>query len=166
MRKKWNRYIASIVILSLLGCGSLKEAKVIITKEYVINPNWDKVDNAFTVTKMKDKNRLGSVNVTEATVQKLLQGLVKDTTFSFTANVTYNGEKYSKRKVYFNENNGFVWWDDINVNLSKNVLGVLQTSTWYFLGGLGEEKTLYYVYLDSIDSLHTFRVPASAWTNY
>ena len=92
---------------------------------------------------------------------------MRDTGFSYSANVKFNGEDYSKRKVYFNRDNGFLWYGNLHESSSaKKILGELQRDTWYFLGGLGEEKTLYYIYLDNLDSLHSFKIPASAWTNY
>ena len=156
-----------MLFFSLLSCIGRKEAEVTITKEYVINPNWDKVDNSFDVIKMNIKDSSDTINLKKVSSLELFKNLVEDTGFIYRASVSYNGTKYSERKVYFNRDNGFPWWGDLHKSTStKSILGELQRKTWYFLGGLGEEKTLYYVYLDSLDSLHTFRVPASDWTNF
>ena len=156
-----------MLFFSLLSCIGRKEAEVTITKEYVINPNWDKVDNSFDVIKMNIKDSSDTINLKKISSLELFKNLVEDTGFIYRASVSYNGTKYSERKVYFNRDNGFLWWGDLHKSTStKSILGELQRKTWYFLGGLGEEKTLYYVYLDSLDSLHTFRVPASDWTNF
>jgi hypothetical protein len=145
------------------GC---KEKEVTITKNYVINPYWDKIDNSFDVIRMKLKNS-NNIDVKNTSSSEVLRELEEDTSFVYRASVKYNGEDYSKRKVYFNEDNDFLWWGDLhNSSSTKKVLGKLQKNTWYFLAGLGKEKTLYYVFVDSLDNLHTFRVPASAWTNY
>lgn len=154
-------------LVSFMGC---REDKVTITKEYVINPSWDKISNSFTITKMKIKDSGESLELNNVSSQQLLWKLVEDTSFSFTSNVKFNGEGYVKRKVYFNKYNGFVWRKPPDIDPSRNItfetIGDLKQNTWYFLGGLGKEKTLHYIYLDSADSLHIYRVDASAWTNY
>lgn len=160
-------YLAGIIFLMILT-ESCKEKEVIITKDYVINPYWDKVDNSFTVTKMIFRDRGDNINLKNASASELLGKLVEDTSFSLVTNVKYNGEDYSKRKVYFNQYNGFSWGklNDRHSNYVQETVGQLQQDTWYLLGGLGDEKTLYYLCLDTLDSLHTVKVPASAWTNY
>ena len=160
-----------IVILFFLllasSCLEWKEKSVTITKDYVINPYWDKVDNSFDVIRMKLKNRYDTFDLKKITSSKLLQKLEQDTSLIYRASVDFNGVDYYERKVYFNRNNGFLWWSDLHKsNSAKKVLGKLQQETWYLLLGLGRPRTLYYVYLDSRDSLHTFKVPASSWTNF
>lgn len=164
-------YFTALIVSILLTCVRCKEKEVTITKDYVINPYWDKIDNSFTVAKMRLKDTSNNIiKPNNVTSQKLLRKLVKDTSFSFTANVKYNGEEYVKRKIYFNRHNGFLWRKPPNIDPSRNIkfntIGELQQNSWYFLGGLGSEKTLYYVYIDSLDNLHIFKVPSSAWTNY
>jgi hypothetical protein len=113
---------------------------------------------------LKDSNGLDLKNVSPP---ELLRKLVKDTSFVYRASVNYNGTKYSERKVYFNRDNGFLWWGDLHKSSStKRILGKLQQDNWYLLGGLSNVKTLYYIYIDSLDSLHSFEVPAAYWTNY
>lgn len=150
---------------AITGC---QEAEVTITKDYVINPNWDEIVNSFEVKRMIFKVADDSINPQKTTPPELLNKLVEDTGFSFTSNVKYNGEKYSDRKVYFNRYNGFSWWkfNDIHSNYKQETIGKLQQHTWYLLVGLSNVKTLYYLYIDSNDSLHTYKVPASYWTNY
>ncbi len=157
------------MVYILLFCVSCKEKEVVITKDYVINPYWDEIDNSFTVTKMKLKDS-NILKLKKVTPQKLLRELVKDSSFSFTANVKNDGQNYAERKVYFNKDNGFLWRKPPNIDPSRslvfNTFGDLQKKAWYFLGGLDKEKTLYYVYIDSLDKLHTFKVPSTSWTNY
>lgn len=118
--KKGITYLAgTIFLLFAFGCIGCKEAKVTITKDYVINPNWDEVDNSFQVIRMNFKSVNDSINMQKASPPELLKKLMEDTSFSYTANVKYNGEKYSKRKVYFSKDNGFVWWDDSDINIDR-----------------------------------------------
>lgn len=162
--KTYLTLMAFLVLLALVSCNG--EKAVIITKDYVINPNWDKTSNSFQVVRMKLKNSSDTINLKNASSPELLEKLEKDTNFSYMANIKYNGKEYSERKVYFKKDNGFLWLADVHDSSSgKKILGELQQETWYLFRGLGKEKTLYYVYLDSTDNLHTFRVPASAWTN-
>ena len=166
VNKNRNTYLLSIVfLLFTLSCKNWKETKITISKDYVINPNWDEVDNSLQVIIMDFKVDSDCINLQKVTIPELLKKLVEDESFSYTANVKYNGEKYYKRRVYFNRDNGFTWWAVDNKS-SKRILGELKQDTWYLLCGLSKFKTLYYVYLDSLDSLHSFKVPASYWTNY
>jgi hypothetical protein len=161
-------YFLNLMLFFFMGC---KEKEVTITKDYVVNPYWDKTDNSFIVAKMKlkDSNN-NSLNLNNITSQKLLSELVKDTSFSFTANVKYDGKRYDERKVYFSRDNDFLWRKPPNIDPSRNMvfntIGELDKRTWYFLGGLDKEKTLYYLYIDSLDKLHTFKVSSTSWTNY
>jgi hypothetical protein len=162
--KKGITYLAGTLFLMLLTLGC-KEKKVTITKDYVINPNWSEADNSFVVHRMKLKDSTQSIDLKDPSEPELYHGLIEDTSFSYTANVKYNGEDYAKRKVYFNRDNGFLWWNDLHKSSStKKILGELQQDTWYLLAGLSQFKTLYYVYLDTSDSLHVFKV--STMTNY
>lgn len=157
-------YLAGTIFLMLftLGC---KEKKVTITKDYVINPNWSEADNSFAVYRMKLKDSTQIIDLKDPSEPELYHGLIEDTSFSYTGFVEYNGEDYAKRKVYFNRDNGFLWHEDFpKSNSTKKILGELQQETWYLLAGLSQFKTLYYVYLDSSDSLHVFKV--STMTNY
>ena len=161
-----KKYLVGTLFLSLLGCLNLKEAKTIITKDYVINPNWSETNNSFVVYKMNLKDSSKSINLENATEPELYHGLIEDTSFTYYANVLYNGKKYDERKVYFNKDNGFLWHKDLHSSSStKKILGKLQQDTWYLLTGLSSiQTTLYYMYLDSLDSLHVFKV--STMTNY
>ena len=159
-----------LCLLAVFMLASCHDEEVTITKDYVINPYWDEIDNSFMVSKMKLKDGNNIINLKNATSQKLLRELVKDTSFSFTANVKYNGEKYNKRRVYFNRYNDFLWRKPPNIDQSRsiifNTIGELQQKNWYFLGGLDREKTLYYVYIDSLNNSHIYKVLSSSWTNY
>ena len=162
-----GRFITVILVLLLIGCRPYDEKEVTITKDYVINPNWDKQNNSFQITEMNLKEEVGkNINPMTATSYELLNNLVKDKGQQYFANVTYNGLDYSQRKVYFNRDNGFLWLKDLyDSNSAEKVLGSLKKETWYLLGGLSNVNTLYYVYIDSSGKLHKVRVPASDWTN-
>jgi hypothetical protein len=153
-----------VIFFMLLLTVSCKRKKVIITRDYVINPNWDEHDNSFHVVRMNLKDSSKTINLKDPSEQELYYGLVEDTNFSFSANVRYNGEKYSERKVYFNRDNGFSWWGDRYGKSKRGILGELQPETWYMLAGLSNIKTLYYVYIDSVDSFNVFTV--STMTNF
>lgn len=157
-----------LIVLFASACTGSKRKDVIITKDYVINPYWDKSDNSFAVHRMKLKNSSTTINLKDPTEPELYHGLIKDPSFSYTANVEYNGVDYSKRKVYFNRDNGFVWRRPPNIDPNRNTtfetIGELQPETWYLLAGLSKFRTLYYIYLDSSDSLHIHKV--STMTNY
>ena len=160
-------YLSLFFFLALVSLSCQERREVVITKSYVINPYWDKTANAFRVIKMNSIDSSRRVSLANCSTSDLVKKLEKDTSFAYTGNVRYNGQSYSVRKVYFGRDNGFLWWGNLyKPNSTKTILGELQYETWYLLAGLGKPKTLYYIYLDSLDSLYTFEVPASAWTNY
>lgn len=152
--------ISAIFILLAISCNESKE--VIITKDYVINPNWDKINNSFQVIRLNLKNSKDTINLRKVAQSELLKKLVEDTSFSYIANVNYNGEMFSKRKVYFNRDNGFTWWSS-DINSNKNKLGELQKNTWYLLAGLSKYRTIYYINIDTYDSVHCFKIMTSNW---
>ncbi|MDO5655050.1 MAG: hypothetical protein Q4G27_02800 [Flavobacteriaceae bacterium] len=157
--------LLSVFLIS--SCADWKEKEVTITKDYVINPNWEeKRHNSFAVYKMKLKDSTKTIDLKDPAGTELYHGLIEDSSFSFTTNVEYNGEDYAKRKVYFNRYNDFSWGklNDMHSDYEQKILGELQPETWYLLAGLSQFKTLYYIYLDTSDSLHVYKV--SGMTNY
>ena len=162
-------YFVGIIFFLLLTTGCWNEETVTITKDYVINPNWKKefdAGNSLAVYKMKPKDSSKTIDINNPTDMELYHGLIKDTSLIYDANVKFNGTDYSKRKVYFDRDNGFLWCDlnNLHSDCERKVLGELEQETWYLLAGLSQFKTLYYVYLDTSDSLHVHKV--SGMTNY
>jgi len=153
-------YFAGAIFLLLLTTKSCwKEEAVTITKDYVINPNWDEVHNSIAVYRMKLKDSSKTIDFKDPIDKELEHWLIEDTSFSYRGFVEYNGEDYAKRKVYFNKDNGFLWWKNFpKSNSTKKVLGELQKETWYLLTGLSRHRIVYYIYLDSSDILHVFMV--------
>lgn len=161
-------FIAVLLFLYFTSsCTYFKENKVVITKEYIINPNWDEVQNYFFLYRMKLKDSTKTIDLRDPSEAELYHGLVKDPDFSFYAKVEYNGENYTKRKVYFNKDNGFLWCrsNQMHSPCNQKILGELQPGTWYLLTGLSKiSTTMHYIYIDNLDSLHVFKV--STMTNY
>lgn len=151
--------IAFILILHLSCCIDWQEKTVIITKDYLINPNWSEVDNDLKVSKMRFKDSTQRIDPKNATDFNLYNGLVKDTTLVYYGNVEYNGEEYTNRKIYFNKYNGFLWYKDLfHSEPGERTLGEFQKNTWYMLAGLSNVGTLYYLYTDSAGKFHQFKV--------
>ena len=149
-------------MLVTLGC---KEKNVTITKDYVINPNWNESENSFAVYRMMLKDSSQFIDLKDPSESELYHGLIKDTSFAYKANIKYTGESYTKRKVYFNRDNGFAWCNlnNMHSDCEQKIMGELQRNNWYLLA-LSQFKTLRYVYIDSLDSLHTYQV--NTMTNY
>jgi len=159
-------FILSLCIITTNSCNY--KDKVIITSTYIVNPEWKTNDNSVSISKMILKNDSLTIDPAKATYKDLLSKLEEDESFTFYGNVKFNGTEYGERKVYFNKPNGFYWRrpHHIDPNFSVETIGKLDTNTWYMLGGLSTEKTLYYIQINSYDSLIIIRVPASAWTNF
>ena len=92
--KKMTLIVINLLII-LTSCSLTRESDVIITKDYVINPYWDSLDNSMSISRMKMKDSTMRINLENVTSQQLLNYLETDTTFSFISNVHYNGESYS-----------------------------------------------------------------------
>lgn len=163
-------YLITLLILTSACCIGCYD-KPTITKDYVINPNWNETNNDFTIVRMKFKDDTVSISSNDSCQPDIRNKLIEDPNFYYTANVKYNGESYSKRKVYFNKDNGFMWWEwkdgsewwEGRFKSGKRVLGELERNTWYLLAGLSQFKTLYYVYIDTEGEVHYFTVMASNW---
>jgi len=151
-----------LTIIFVTSCFNFHEEDVIITKDYVINPNWDSIDNSFSIYRMLLKDTNKDINFKDPTDYELYHGLIKDSNFSFSTNIKFNGLEYSKRKVYFNKYNGFDWSRPLNMppryNSSRRELGQLNSETWYLLTGLSKLRTRFYIYIDSVDSLYIHKV--------
>jgi len=150
-------FINTIIVLSFTFTAC-REEKVIINKDYVINPNWnDSNNNVLEVVKLKLKNKNEGINPKTATITEIGKKLEEDSTFSYSADVNYNGIAFSKRKIYFNSDNGFLWLSDLhNSSTAKRILGELETDTWYLLAGLSNVRTLYYIYIDNQGNVNIF----------
>lgn len=158
------KQIIGILLILLCGCTVFSEKDVTITKDYVINPNWNEQDNSFDVVRMMLKDTINYINPKTTDYIVLSNKLTKDENFSYGANVKYDGTDYAQRKVYFNKDNGFLWWEDFHDSKStKKVLGELEKETWYLLGGLSSKGSLYYVYIDSLDKIYRFKKLTSNW---
>lgn len=154
----------SLILISLLSaCIFIQEPEPIITKDYIINPNWVKSHNSLDIFRMKLKDSTIIINLKNPSEPELYYGLLKDSSFYYSADVLYDGENFAQRKVYFNKDNGFLWWKDYYSNSNRRVLGNLSTNTWYLLLGI-QVPALYYIYIDSVSKVHTFKV--SQMTNY
>ena len=60
---KYFVYVIFAILFLLFGC---KEKDIIITNDYVINPNWNEKSNLIEITKMKYKNDYDSIDLKRA----------------------------------------------------------------------------------------------------
>jgi len=162
-----KKNLSILFVLVFFGCNPYAEEKVTITKDYVINPNWDKQSNRFDIIEMKAKKEAYSIDPLSATSFDLLHNLIENMESSYGGNVNYNSIEYSERKVYFDRDNGFTWikLNELHSDTRQSTIGSLKPKTWYLLAGLSKVNTLYYIYIDSSGKLYTIRVTASDWTN-
>lgn len=143
-------------LFMLTGCLS---NSIEITPEYIINGNWNEEANAIIITKMKVKEDSTLNPFLDLTQEEILDKLVTDSSFTFFGNVTFNGEKYTTRKVYFNEYNGFLWLRDIHgIAAGTNTIGSLLPGNWYKFSCLFTHPRYIYVYVDSAKHTHQFDV--------
>lgn len=163
MKTKWSSIChVALFVAVLCSCSS---HQIEITDEYIINPNWNTEDNSLAIHKMVSKDSTLKVDPNSISGQELFNLLIIDTSFSYRANVHFNGEKYSTRKVYFNKDNNFLWMSNpYDTNSARSILGELSKNTWYRLDGLSPSGNMYYLYLDQTGKRYVFAV--YAMTNY
>ena len=105
-----------IYVFSIPSMFRVKE--VVITRRYIINPNWRKnlPNNGVTIYKLHlaDSSRpiiVDSIFRSRDPEYDPLKVFVRDTcTWFESSNIPYNGTSFRKRKIYFDRPNGFKWW--------------------------------------------------------
>jgi hypothetical protein len=91
--------------------------KVVITRRYIINPNWSKnLPNNITIYRLQlaDSSRpiiVDSIFRSRDPEYDPLKVFVRDTCtwFFVPFEIPYNGKSFRKRKIYFDKPNGFKW---------------------------------------------------------
>lgn len=149
----------------IIGCCfifiSCLNKRIEITSDYVINENWNKRGdetggNSIAISKMKLRKDSVINPFSNLSQEEILNKLEVDSSFMFIANVKVKqNNTYKDKKIYFNKDNGFVWWTNRGEQ-STSIIGSLQANTWYEISRL----TYYYcvVYIDSINNVHRFDV--------
>jgi len=156
------KYFFSIVFIisAVVGCSS---PEVIITSSYIINGNWTARNdypgaNAIEIYGMhENKGRAIDAHSNPSQLQ-LLDGLNRDSSFYYSANVYFPGEtSYLKRKVYFNKDNGFSWFS-FKGEKETRAIGNLKPKSWYEFSNLKAHGYHYIVYVDSAGGTLVFPI--------
>jgi hypothetical protein len=108
-------FLFGVSLVLLMSCIK----KVVITRRYIINPNWSNTCgpcNRITIYKLHlaDSSRpiiVDSIFWSRDPEYDPLKTFVRDTCTWFEAcGIPYNGRSFRKRKIYFDRPNGFKWW--------------------------------------------------------
>jgi hypothetical protein len=111
---KGRIFLFGVSLVLLMSCVK----KVVITRRYIINPNWSNtydLTNRITIYKLHlaDSSRpiiVDSIFWSRDPEYHPLKVFVRDTCTWFEAyEILYNGESFRKRKIYFDRPNGFKW---------------------------------------------------------
>ena len=111
---KWRIFLFEVSLVLLMSCIK----KVVITRRYIINPNWSNrfsPSNRITIYKLHlaDSSRpiiVDSIFRSDDPEYDPFKTFVRDTCTWFGAsNILYNGTSFRKRKIYFDRPNGFKW---------------------------------------------------------
>ncbi len=114
---KGRIFLFGVSLVLLMSCYSAK--KVVITRRYIINRNWDNACapcNRITIYKLHlaDSSRpiiVDSIFWSRNPEYHPLKTFVRDTCSWFAAfEILYNGTSFRKRKIYFDRPNGFKWF--------------------------------------------------------
>jgi hypothetical protein len=109
-------FLFGVSLVFLMSCFSTK--KVVITRRYIINPNWSNTfspSNRMTIYKLHlaDSSRpiiVDSIFRSRDPEYDPLKTFVRDTcTWFEVSGIPYNGTSFRKRKIYFDRPNGFKW---------------------------------------------------------
>jgi hypothetical protein len=161
--------MAALILCALLAVAGCKDETVTITSSYVIGPSRRGFDSSIRIARMVPHGNLGSSDANAPSARDLLKKLVEDTAFIYTAYIKSNEEHLEEPRIYFDRPNDFVWRKPPELDSLRTTefrtIGRLEAGNWYMIAGLSDMKTLYFVYIDSLDHPHPYEVPASAWTN-
>ena len=110
---KWRIFLFEVSLVLLMSCIK----KVVITRRYIINPNWSKnLPNNITIYRLQlaDSSRpiiVDSIFRSRDPEYDPLKVFVRDTCtwFFVPFEIPYNGKSFRKRKIYFDRPNGFKW---------------------------------------------------------
>ena len=112
---KGRIFLFEVSLVLLMSCVK----KVVITRRYIINPNWSNtydLTNRITIYKLHlaDSSRpiiVDSIFRSDDPEYDPLKVFVRDTCtwFFVPFGIPYNGKSFRKRKIYFDRPNGFKW---------------------------------------------------------
>ena len=111
-------FLFGVSLVLLTSCYNFSTKKVVITRRYIINPNWSNTCgpcNSITIYKLHlaDSSRpiiVDSIFRSRDPEYDPLKTFVRDTCTWFEAsNILYNGTSFRKRKIYFDRPNGLKW---------------------------------------------------------
>jgi hypothetical protein len=111
---KGRTFLFGVSLVLLMSCVK----KVVITRRYIINPNWSNtfsLSNRITIYKLHlaDSSRpiiVDSIFRSLDPEYDPFMTFVRDTCTWFSAyEILYNGTSFRKRKIYFDRPNGFKW---------------------------------------------------------
>ena len=106
-------FLFGVSLVLLMSCVK----KVVITRRYIINPNWSKnLPNNITIYRLQlaDSSRpiiVDSIFWSRDPEYDPFMTFVRDTCtwFFVPFEIPYNGKSFRKRKIYFDRPNGFKW---------------------------------------------------------
>lgn len=152
----------TFAILFALIFASCSEKKIEITPEYIINENWSKKNdegggNSIKINKMMVKRDSIINPFLDHNNADILNKLEEDSLFRWFANVKIEGKSYKGKKIYFNQDNGFTWLDDVERKRSR-IFGNLERGNWYKFSQLISYPYYIYIYVDSLNKVHRFDV--------
>jgi hypothetical protein len=154
-----EKIFAILFALIFAGCS---DKKIEITPEYIINENWSKKNdegggNSIKIDKMRVKKDSIINPFSDLDNADILNKLEEDSLFRWFANVKIEGKSYKDKKIYFNQDNGFTWLDDVERRRTK-IFGNLEKDNWYKFSHLISYPYYVYIYVDSSNKVHRFDV--------
>jgi len=115
---KGRIFLFGVSLVLLMSCYNFSAKKVVITRTYIINRNWQNtcaLCNCITIYKLHlaDSSRpiiVDSIFRSRDPEYDPFKVFVRDTcTWFEVCGIPYNGTSFRKRKIYFDRPNGFKW---------------------------------------------------------
>ncbi len=98
----------------------------------------------------------------ELAQEEILNKLEEDSLFRWFANAKIKQEdSYKTKKIYFNRDNGFAWFDDIRGTHTR-IFGKLEKENWYKFSHLLPIRIMS-IYVDSTNNVHRFDVNLASY---
>ncbi|WP_421750697.1 hypothetical protein [Croceimicrobium sp.] len=127
------------------GCSVLdlgNNEPIIVTSEYFINPRFNEYNRSFGVQKLRLKEGVGEDLLMAECLKASyfpVDSFEVDPDFDFLAFIKPWDESWKKKKVYFNQYNGFLW-EKTRFERTDTTIGNLEFNTWYRFHGVYDEN--------------------------
>jgi len=151
-----------ISVISLTSCSLNGTKNIEITKEYILNENWNEnINICIQRMKIQDGRVLDifalKFDLSEVNHWNIVNKLEADSSYVFNYYEQSNNT-FSNRKVYFNQATNGQWRTGCySVDSPKDTIGNLENDTWYKVSKLIPGTQFHiFIFIDQTGNVHRF----------